>query len=117
VSPLIVPAYPRIGTITSRSLCTSRARQIKRWTGKWGFVKNIPAAEMRKMVRARHRREQRLGRPTKFLRDPGTGGFQEVPSAKLDAYQQRFGSPCVSTLSSSSGTSLSRILGISGSTS
>lgn len=83
----------------------SRARQIKRWTGKWGFVKNIPAKEMRKMVRVRQRRQQQLGRPTKFLRDPGAGGLQEVPLAKLDAYEQRFGGPSVSALSSSSGLS------------
>ncbi|EJT71904.1 hypothetical protein GGTG_11157 [Gaeumannomyces tritici R3-111a-1] len=58
-------------------------------TTEWGFVKNIPAKEMAKMVRHRQRRQKQDGRPTRFQRDPGAGGYQVVPAAKLDAYQQR----------------------------
>ncbi|KAL2130451.1 hypothetical protein VTI74DRAFT_6380 [Chaetomium olivicolor] len=79
------------------------ARQLKRKTNEWGFVKKIPAKEMGKMVRARQRRQEQLGRPTKFLRNPGSGGFQVVPAAKLDAYQKRFGVPGDSAMSPSSG--------------
>ncbi|KAL8282256.1 hypothetical protein RB597_009792 [Gaeumannomyces tritici] len=64
-------------------------RQLKRKTTEWGFVKNIPAKEMAKMVRHRQRRQKQDGRPTRFQRDPGAGGYQVVPAAKLDAYQQR----------------------------
>ncbi|KAL8335957.1 hypothetical protein RB601_000005 [Gaeumannomyces tritici] len=64
-------------------------RQLKRKTTEWGFVKNIPAKEMAKMVRHRQRRQNQDGRPTRFQRDPGAGGYQVVPAAKLDAYQQR----------------------------
>lgn len=86
-------------------LSTSRARQLKRKTNEWGFVKNIPAKEMAKMVRARQRRQIELGRPTKFLRHPGAGGFQVIPAAKLDAYQKRHGVPSDSGMSQSSGLS------------
>ncbi|KAK0749776.1 hypothetical protein B0T18DRAFT_115356 [Schizothecium vesticola] len=66
-------------------------RQIKRWTKTWGFSKNVPGKDMNKMLRARKRRRQQLGRPTKCLRNPGGAvDFEEVPSSKLDAYEKRF---------------------------
>ena len=68
-------------------------RQLKRKTGEWAFVKNVPAKDMAKMVRARHRRQEQLGRPTRFRRNPGAGGFRVVPTAKLDVHQTRFGIP------------------------
>ncbi|KAL8365631.1 hypothetical protein RB595_004446 [Gaeumannomyces hyphopodioides] len=67
------------------------ARQLKRRTAEWGFVKNIPAKELAKMVRHRQRRQEQDGRPTRFQRDPGAGGYQVVSAAKLDAYQKRSG--------------------------
>lgn len=77
-------------------------RQLKRWAVKWGFFKHISDSEMRKMVRTREKRQEQLGRPTKFLRKlaAGEGDFQEVPQAKLDAYQKRFGAaPSASPMS------------------
>ncbi|KAK3898594.1 hypothetical protein C8A05DRAFT_37809, partial [Staphylotrichum tortipilum] len=83
-------------------------RQLKRWvTEKWGMFRNIPDAEMIKMARLRRRRRLKFGRRTKFLRRQGAGEFQEVPSAKLDAYEKRVGarpgSPNESHSSQSSG--------------
>ena len=67
-------------------------RQLKRWTtDKWGMFRNIPEIEIGKMARVRRRRLEKLGRRTKFLRRHGAGEFQEVPSAKLDAYEKRAG--------------------------
>ena len=84
-------------------LCVLRARQLKRKANEWGFVKNIPANEMGKMVRARQRRQEQLGRQTRFLRNPGAGEFQVVSKAKLDAYEKRFGVTAGSPMSQSSG--------------
>ena len=64
---------------------------MKRKTDEWGFIKNIPSNEMRKMIRKRTKREDELERPTKFLRRHGSNGdFHEVAQQKLDTFQKRF---------------------------
>ncbi|KAK1765596.1 hypothetical protein QBC33DRAFT_543305 [Phialemonium atrogriseum] len=78
-------------------------RQLKRKTDGWGFFKNIPSAEMKKMARIRARRQDQLGRETKFIRGNGDGSPREVPQEKLDAYQKRFGCS-MDLMSQSSGT-------------
>ena len=60
---------------------------------------------MGKMARKRQRRQQQLGRPTKFMRKHGAGEFQEVPETKLAAYQKRIGTRPASPMSQSSGQS------------
>jgi hypothetical protein len=87
------------------ALRATRVRQLKRWTDKWGFFRNVPDGDMAKMVRKRKRREQQLGRPTKFMRKLGAGEFQQVPATKLDTYQKRAGTRLASPLSQSSGQS------------
>jgi hypothetical protein len=83
-----------------------RVRQLKRWIAKRGFFRNIPDSDMRKMVRKRQKRQRELGRPTRFFRrrrDADEGGLQEVPAAKLDAYQKRHSSALASPTSQFSG--------------
>lgn len=84
-------------------LGVSRVRQLKRKTDEWGFFRNVPNREMGKMIRTRQRRQEQLGRPTKFFRKQRTGEFREVPAAKLDAYQKRVGFHPNPSLSESSG--------------
>ncbi len=83
-----------------------RVRQPKRWTtDKWGMFRNIPESELRKMVRVRRWRFKMLGRRTKFLRRHGAGEFQDVSSARLDAYEKRAGTRLDSPTSDSSESS------------
>jgi hypothetical protein len=82
---------------------TSRERQLKRMTDKWGFTKNISSDDMRKMVGKRKRRQDGLERPTKFMRRHGGGEFREVAQEKLDKFQSRFGLNNPSSMSLSSG--------------
>ncbi|AEO67137.1 43665189-f139-4667-bec0-1efc654f4120 [Thermothielavioides terrestris] len=88
-------------------------RQLKRWIAKRGFFRNIPDSDMRKMVRKRQKRQRELGRPTRFFRrrrDADEGGLQEVPAAKLDAYQKRHSSALASPTSQFSGGMPSNII-------
>ncbi len=93
------------GLVLMLALGTTSVRQLKRWTDKWGFFRNVPDGDMAKMVRKRKRREEQLGRPIKFMRKLGAGEFQEVPATKLDTYQKRTGARLASPLSQSSGQS------------
>ena len=76
-------------------------RQLKRKTEEWGFAKNIPNREMEKMLRKSKRRQERLGKATKFRRRRGDGGFQDVSEKKLDSFQKRFRPSNVSSTSTS----------------